>query len=60
MVCACRVKSVNDWVKSCLKLEIAGKASKGLCRKTWFECVKVDMKDVTCVRLMLKIMHCGR
>jgi len=39
-------KSEDDWVKKCLELEIAGKAGRGRCRKTWLECVKGDMKDL--------------
>jgi len=39
-------KSEDDWVKKCLELEIAGKAGRGRCRKTWLECVKGDMNDV--------------
>jgi len=29
-------------------LVVADKAGKGLCRKTWLECVKGDEKDVAC------------
>jgi len=39
-------KAEDDWVKKCLELEIAGKAGRGRCRKTWLECVKGDMKDL--------------
>ena len=41
-------KSEDDWVKRCLEFEIAGKAGRGSCRKTWLwlDYVKGDMKDL--------------
>ena len=34
----------NDWVSACRKVEVAGARCKGRKRKTWYECVKDDMK----------------
>jgi hypothetical protein len=39
-------KSDDDWVKGCQNLEIEGRAARGRGKKTWFQCVKDDMKDL--------------
>jgi len=40
-------RKYNDvWVKKCQKLEAKGKALRGRERKTWFECVRGDIKDL--------------
>ena len=37
-------RSVDDWVLTCRKVEVAGVRCKGRKRKTWYDCVKDDMK----------------
>jgi hypothetical protein len=37
-------KSDNDWVKKCQKLAVDKKGKRGRKRKTWIECVNLDMK----------------
>ena len=37
-------RSVDDWVLSCRKVEVAGARCKGRSRKTWKKCVDDDME----------------
>ena len=37
-------KSGDDWVSACRKVVVAGVSCGGRGRKTWYECVKDDMK----------------
>jgi len=39
-------KPDNDWIKRCQNLKVVGKAGRGRCKKSWFECVKRHMKDL--------------
>ena len=37
-------KSGDDWVSACRNVVVAGVRCAGRGRKTWYECVKDDMK----------------
>ena len=39
-------RSVDDWVWACRKVEVAGVRCQGRNRKTWKECVDMDMKGL--------------
>ena len=39
-------KNEEDWVSRCRQLEVAGAKSRGRSRKTWFECVKTDLRSL--------------
>ena len=39
-------RSVDDWVLACRKVEVAGVRGVGRGRKTWYECVKKDMREL--------------
>ena len=39
-------KSEDDWVSACRKVVVAGRRGAGRGRKTWYECVKEDMKKL--------------
>ena len=40
-------KSGNDWVSACRKVLVAGVRCAGRGRKTWRECVKDDMDELS-------------
>jgi len=37
-------KDKSDWVSECRELQVEVTKSKGSGRKTWYKCVKVDIK----------------
>ena len=37
-------RSGDDWVSACRKVKVAGVGCRGKNRKTWGECVDVDME----------------
>ena len=39
-------KNGDDWVSACRKVVVAGVRCVGRGRKTWYECVKDDMKEL--------------
>ena len=39
-------KSDDDWVSACRNVVVAGVRGAGRGRKTWYECVKDDMKEL--------------
>ena len=39
-------KNRDDWVSACRNLEVGGMRCAGRGRKTWYECVKEDMKEL--------------
>ena len=39
-------KSGDDWVSACRNVVVAGVRCAGRGRKTWYECVKDDMKEL--------------
>ena len=39
-------KSGDDWVSACRNVVVAGVRCAVIGRKTWYECVKDDMKDI--------------
>jgi len=39
-------KDKSDWVSACRELQVEGTNGKGKGRKTWNECVKVNMKKL--------------
>ena len=39
-------KSKDDWVSACRHVVVAGVRGVGRGRKTWYECVKEDMKEL--------------
>ena len=39
-------KNGDDWVSSCRNVVVAGMRCAGRGRKTWYECVKADMKEL--------------
>jgi len=43
-------KDNSDWVSACRELEAEGEKTKKRSRKTWNECVKVDMKRLGLVK----------
>ena len=38
-------KDDADWLKRCMKMEFEGTRQRGRPRKTWWDCVKVDMES---------------
>ena len=40
------VKSGDDWVSACRNVVVAGVRCAGRGGKTWYECVKDDMKEL--------------
>jgi len=38
-------KSTDDWMERWQDLKVVDRAGRGSCWKTWFECVRGDMKD---------------
>ena len=36
----------DSWAKHCMEMDIPGKKPKGRPKKTWWECVQKDMKEV--------------
>jgi len=38
-------KDDADWLKRCMKMEFEGTRQMGRSRKTWWDCVKVDMES---------------
>jgi len=40
----------SDWISACRKFQVEGTKSKGRDRKTWNECVKVDIKSLGLVK----------
>jgi len=44
MVRGVQRKNVSDWISACRELQVERTKIKGRSRKTWIECVKVDMK----------------
>ena len=41
-------KSENDWVSACRNVVVAGVRRAGRGRKTWYACVKDDMRGLVC------------
>ena len=41
-------RSGDDWVLACRNVVVAGVRCVGRGRKTWYECVKDDMKSMVC------------
>jgi len=39
-------KNDNDWVKRCITWEVEGIRQRGRPKKTWWACVKNDMKSL--------------
>ena len=39
-------KSEDDWVSACRNVVVAGVRGAGRGRKTWYECVKKDMREL--------------
>ena len=37
-------RSVDDWALACRKVEVTGARCKGRKRKTWKECMDIDME----------------
>ena len=40
-------KGSNDWVSSCRNFEVVGAKCQGRSKKTWEECVRLDMKSLS-------------
>jgi len=53
-------KPNDDWVKRCQSFEVVAKTGRGRGKKSWFEGAKRDVKDVSCVWMMPKIMSYGK